>query len=356
MTNQSNEKSSLLCSDFSIDSILVDRQLDKQFILDYPFPYFVDEVRLSHSTMATFLDCPRKFEFSKLFQNPQRRDSLAAQLGTALHEGFQDWLINHDFNRAIFKMMLAYPWEYGESPMKDRSAEGAYATLVEMINQFDADRYELAYINSLDGTPVPCVEVPFQIVFKNFELETFSPDGRLSKPIRLTYVGYMDLVLFDKQEDEFLVVDIKSTSDRSEDLTPKYKFSDQCVPYGLVLNQLLNIPINDLKVGYLTAKVNLAAPLVRNYYFYKSAQDLSDWARGIKERLEQLQRFTANAWFPRTPNGCTAFGSTCPYFDMCQDRDAKRTQIQLAYDGEHELPKPFDPLISVELDLDDLII
>lgn len=349
---ETNKESTYLSK--TVDDILADSSFDKTFILGYPFTYFVDEIRLSHSTLQTFESCPRKFEFSKLFQNPVHEDSLATAFGTAIHRGFQDYLINKDYNHAVFSMMMDYPWEMGESAVRDRSPEGALALLDEMIRQFPEERYELAYISDANGTPMPCVEVPFKLVFDEYATLSMinrSASGSQVKFVPVFYVGYMDLVLHDKLEDKFIVIDIKTTTDRLDDLTPKYKFSDQTVPYGLVLNKLLGLPIDELEVGYYVARPSLLEPKVELYKFYKSQSDLADWAHGMLSSLNNLSTYFATCYFPRTRNGCSFFGRTCPYYEYCHDRDVKRTQIALAYNGDLAPSLPFETWCEIHISL-----
>ena len=340
----------------TVDDILANSQFDKTFITGYPYPYFVDELRLSHSTLQTLESCPRKFEFSKLYQNPKHEDSLATAFGTAIHRGFQEYLTSGDYNRAVYFMMLEYPWEYGESAMKDRSAEGALALLDEMIKQFPSEQYELAFINDSEGNPIPCTEVAFRLWFDEFRSVHMYPlyNNGMIKPIAINYVGYMDLVLHDKLNDKYIVVDIKTTSDRLDDLSPKYKFSDQTVPYGLVLNKLLGLSLDEIEVGYYVARPSITEPKVQFYKFYKSSEDLADWAQGMRVSLMQIATAIRHSYFPRTRSGCSFFGRTCPYFEYCQDRDSKRTQLQLAFSGEMQAPLPFEPLVEMSISLTDL--
>ena len=340
----------------TVDDILANSQFDKTFITGYPYPYFVDELRLSHSTLQTLESCPRKFEFSKLYQNPKHEDSLATAFGTAIHRGFQEYLTSGDYNRAVYFMMLEYPWEYGESAMKDRSAEGALALLDEMIKQFPSEQYELAFINDSEGNPIPCTEVAFRLWFDEFRSVHMYPlyNNGMIKPIAINYVGYMDLVLHDKLNDKYIVVDIKTTSDRLDDLSPKYKFSDQTVPYGLVLNKLLGLSLDEIEVGYYVARPSITEPKVQFYKFYKSSEDLADWAQGMRVSLMQIATAIRHSYFPRTRSGCSFFGRTCPYFEYCQDRDSKRTQLQLAFSGEMQSPLPFEPLVEMSISLTDL--
>lgn len=340
----------------TVDEIVANANFDKSFITGYPFPYFVDEIRLSHSTLQTLESCPRKFEFSKLYQNPKHEDSLATAFGTAIHRGFQEYLTSGDYNKAVYYMMLEYPWEYGESAMKDRSAEGALALLDEMIKQFPSEQYELAFIADSEGTPIPCTEVAFRLWFNEFRAIHMLPLSGYGevKPIAINYVGYMDLVLHDKFKDTYIVVDIKTTSDRIDDLSPKYKFSDQTVPYGLVLNKLLGLSLDEIEVGYYVARPSITEPKVQFYKFYKSSDDLADWARGMIMTLQSIANCVRSSYFPRTRSGCSAYGRTCPYYDYCQDRDSKRTQLQLAFNGELSPALPFEPLVEMSISLNEL--
>lgn len=342
----------------TVDDLLTECSFDKTFITQYPYPYFVDSLRLSHSTLATLDSCPRKFEFTKLYQNPKHSDSLAADFGSAIHIGFQEYLTSHNYTNAVWKMMLAYPWELGESSMKDRSAEGAIALLDKMIEVFPETEWELAWLTVEDGTKIPCTEVSFSLTFEDWPSLTQLPLDSQStikpKSIDLTYVGFMDLVLHHKFNDTFMVVDIKTTSDKLEDQTPKYKYTDQCVPYGLVLNALLGIGYDELEVGYYVANPSILEPKVRFFSFYKSSKDLADWAKGMQIKLSLLSQCTKSHWFPRTHNGCVSFNRVCPFYDYCSDRDPTRTQLQLAYQGERELPQAIEPMVSLEINLGEL--
>lgn len=324
-------------------------------VKNYSARYPLEELRLSHSTMQTYQSCPRKFEFSKLYNNPKYEESTATRCGTALHEGFQTYLIERNVDSAIWKMMLAYPWEHGISPMKDRSAESCYATLIEMIDKFDANRYELAYIQDSNGNNIPCVEVPFRIDFKGHRLLVKDAQGNIAKECPVYYVGYMDLVVYDKELGEFLVIDIKTTTDKSEDQSAKFAFSNQCTPYSLVIDKILGLPKGSLKVGYFVAGISSSEPKAQMFTFYKSEDDLKDWAVDMEVSLMNIETNTANAYFPRCGGAsCVAYGRRCKYFDLCHSRDNDYIMRSLFYEGEQEEPKEFEPLVTINLDLAEL--
>lgn len=325
---------------------------------DFPNVYPVDEVRLSHSTLQTYNSCPRRFEFSKLYNNPKYEESSATRCGTALHEGFQEYLISRNKDSAIWKMMQSYPWEHGISPMKDRSAEGCYATLLEMMERFDVNRYELAYVQDADGNNIPCVELPFKIRFAECPelMITKIGDPSIYKTIPLYYVGYIDLVVYDKELGEFLVIDIKTTTDRFEDQSAKFEYSSQCVPYSLMLNKILGLPIGSLRVGYYISNISVTEPKARLFTFYKTEEDLADWAMEMKGTLTNLAYNTHEGFFPRNGgSSCIAYGRKCKYFDLCKQRNSRFIMRSLFFEGEQDEPKPFDPLITVDISLEELI-
>ena len=57
-----------------------------------------DFLRVSYSSLNTFASCNRKFEFDKLYPRRERvlEDFYAADVGKALHAGYQDFLIKGD--------------------------------------------------------------------------------------------------------------------------------------------------------------------------------------------------------------------------------------------------------------------
>lgn len=328
----------------------------ESFVLGQPWVYPASYLRLSHSTLSSFHSCPRYMELSKLYINPKYDESLATRVGTALHEGLQTYLKTKSVDKGIFAMMMAYPWSYGESPMKDRSAEGCYATLMHMIEQFNSDRYELAYVKNNLGEEVPMVETGFRINFNDFKLETPSKSGASNftayKEIPMYYVGYIDLILYDKIQDSYIVVDIKTTTDKLEDLSPKFVFSDQCIPYGIVLQQLLGLDYSTLNVGYYVCNVSLMSPNARFYDFQKSQAFMYDWARTTHETLTRIVNYTRDAWFPRCGSGCVSYMKPCKYINECALRNPNQIQKLLYYQGvsvEQEEDTSYDVEINLNL-------
>lgn len=314
------------------------------------YQYPISQLILSHSSISTLDSCARKFEFSKLFGRPKEREEMfAAEVGKALHVGFQNYLIYRDENKAIFTFLLAYPHDMEFSKdenHRNRSLEACYATLMELIRSPIIDRYELIHVKTRFGDTRPAIEVPFAIrVVK-------SP-----VPIPIFYVGFVDAILYDRVDDCYLVCDIKTTRMRIDDFSVRYLFDEQTVPYGIILEQMLGHKIEEFKVSYLSAYIDLMEPKVSLYTYTKTQADVHDWFRGLCENISRIGRFYRTKWWPRATNGstCFAFNRPCFFADFCPNRDPEISERlvggdireQLFHDGQ-------EPWVEAELEYQEI--
>ena len=130
-----------------------------------------DYLRVSYSSLNTFESCPRKFEFSKLFdRRPWTGEEFAAAVGTALHKGYQEYLVSNDRDKALWAMAKAYPheleWTVEASKAEPRSLAACAITLDAMIDSDAMNEWEVAQIKNPQGEIVPAIEVPYEIRFK----------------------------------------------------------------------------------------------------------------------------------------------------------------------------------------------
>src|SRR6476620_4831984 len=103
-------------------------------------------LRLSYSSLNVFSSCARKFEFDKFYPKPARvrEDNYAADVGTAIHAGYQHFLANHDRDAAVWAFLQAFPVEdEWNQPNDYRSLEAALSTLEEMFDSVKMMEYEL---------------------------------------------------------------------------------------------------------------------------------------------------------------------------------------------------------------------
>ena len=325
-------------------NILSNLQPNKQETPTLNYPWQLPKViRLSHSTLSSLHSCPRKFEFAKLYQHPRERENINTGSGHAIHEGYQEWLISRDADRAFFKLALHYPLHIESNPNHVKSLEACYATLENMMMNNALLEYDLATVELPDGSIKPAIEVPFQI---NVHHPSWVDDG-----IIFIYVGKIDFIYFSKLTGQHIVVDIKSHRDRWDDRTVNYEFSDQMLPYALVLQTLLGKNIGSLSVKYFDVKVDIIEPKTQIYEFDKTQDDVDDWAKSLYYDIERIKQFIRLGWFQRNGNSCRAFNNICHYFHACKSRDPEFIQKEILGINEPYVEEPWKPWITVELDL-----
>ena len=281
----------------------------------------IQELRGSYSSFdGLYEGCKRKYEFTKLFQHPTARDeNVPGETGKALHAGYQNYLINKDREKAIEAMMFEYPIHMCSDMGDFRSLEACYATMNTMIDSGAFLEYDIASVHCLDGVTRPAIEVAFKITIKNFSLSD-------DRDVPVTFVGFVDAILYDKVLDEYLVVDIKTTRDNLVDKTNIYRYDNQCIPYALVLERVLNREIHALNCKYFSVYLDLMKSYSKVYSFTRSRADVEDWARGLLVKLHEIKQFYNMGWFPRNAKSCITFKRACHFIDICASRDHQNIQ------------------------------
>jgi hypothetical protein len=309
-----------------------------------------DYLRVSYSSLNLADSCLRKFEFNKLYPRRARDpDQFAADVGTALHHGYQDYLIHEDLDRATWMMMRDYPYlgEY-EQKYDDRSLEACIATLEEMTYEANMTEWELVTIRKPpteefpDGQVVPAIEVPFELRLKGIVL----PDGR-----GVAYTGFMDAALRHRGSGLVRTMDIKTHRRTLEDATAKYKYDGQQVPYGIVLEHLVGNAITEFEVLYLDCFVDLVKPRVQLYPFHKDSDDLQEWLINTVLRVQRIQRAMEMDYFPRTDGGCMNWNRPCYVLEVCQTRDREAITEWLMMGEEAAKDTREEPWIIAEIDV-----
>jgi hypothetical protein len=315
----------------------------------------IRDIRLSYSTNNTFANCQRKFELTKMFHHPDRgvwEDSHAADVGTALHAGYQHYVATQDEVESFFIMARAYPHHSTTGWADYRSLETCVGVLEMMIDQASTHEFELAKIkNPNTGLIVPATEVAFEI-----EFITTSGAPVLKNGGRLTFVGFIDLIEVSRFSGRFRVCDIKTHQSKIQDRNPNYKFNTQQVPYGLVLEHIQGHAIDSFDVDYLDCFVDLVAPRVNHYPYTKTQTDIQEWIAARVLQIRQLNTALQSGFFPRVENGCLSFNRPCRFLDVCETRDPNAVQAYLLMGEEPAEFKPFEPLIRVQLEIPEGVI
>ncbi len=314
-------------------------------------------LRVSYSSLNVYESCKRKFEFNKLYPKRVReqQDWYAANVGKALHAGYQDYLIHRNKDKAVFVFMMAFPFAMEYNQNNDyRGFDASLCTLEAMIDSSKLDEWELAYIRRPNtpeeikaglsgGVIVPAIEVPFEIRVAGVML----PDGR-----GFSFTGFIDAILRHKFTGIYRTMDIKTTREHVEDATPKFRFDTQQVPYGIVVDHVANGEVDSFEVLYFNCFIDLVEPDCKVYKFTKTREDIHEWAMNKLLQFRDIARFSAADYFPRTENGCLFYKKPCHYLDVCQTR-SKLDIAKWFLMGEEaaDVDADWNPWVIADLDL-----
>lgn len=301
-------------------------------------------LQISYSSGGTFDSCARKFEFRKLYPRGKPRESgLAAEVGKALHAGFQTYLATQSEDAAYWSLLESYPYELEWNATDDkRSLEACVSTLESMLAYGNMDEWELLQIIKPNGEQVPAVEVPFELVLKGITL----PDGR-----GISVIGYIDAAMRSLVTGLHRTMDIKTTRSNLKDATPKFRFDNQQTPYGIAISHVTNQPVEEFEVLYFDVFVDLLEPRTTLYSYHRDSTDIEEWLVNTVLRAERIKRAMEMDYFPRTDNGCLSFMRPCEFMDVCQTRDRESIMEMFLLGEEPVEPEPFEPWIQAEIDV-----
>ena len=301
-------------------------------------------LEVSYSSLNLLDSCMRKFEFNKLYpRRPRDPDQFAADVGTCLHRGYQDFLANQDEDRAIWEMMQSYPYLSEFSQRDDyRSLEACISTLIEMCHEADMTEWEVMTIRKPDGEIVPAVEVPFELRLNGITLS----DGR-----GIAFTGFMDAAMRHKGHGKVRTLDVKTHRRQMEDATAKYRFDSQQVPYGICLEHIQGNTVEEFEVLYLDCFVDLVNPRINLYPFLKDSTDLQEWLINTVLSAQRIQRAMEMDYFPRTNGGCMNWNRPCYFLDVCQTRDRAAVEDWLLMGEAPEQRVKEAPWIVAEIDV-----
>jgi hypothetical protein len=307
-------------------------------------------LRTSYSSLGTFSSCPRKFEFDKLYPRRVRDDdNYAADVGSALHAGYQHYLVSGDKESSIWAFMQAFPFAGEFMQTNDyRSFEAALMTLETMMDEIRMDEYELARVKKPDGTIAPAIEVPFEIRFPGMAI---APCAYFPEGAGISIIGYIDAIMRKHTTGMFRSLDIKTSRMKLNDSTGKYKFDNQQVPYGIVIDHVAQGAVDSFEVLYLDCYIDLVEPRVEPYAFMKSQTDIQEWCTNKLVQFQQIQKFCAGEFFPRTDNGCLFYNKPCRYLEPCQTRERDALIEWFLMGDEPAKQEEFLPWIVADVNL-----
>lgn len=281
----------------------------------------------SHSIDNTFDFCPRKFEFLNVWDvRPPRDSGYAAEVGTALHDGWQAWLIaraegksKEDCERsAVHALCLAFPWLLEpEQKTSTRSFNVTALLLFHLIRSPEWDQWELIRVKDKGWA----IEVPFLIKHESLGAFKLAATG---ETVMLATQGKIDAVFRHRRTGKIRGWDLKTTVKSPDLVRSEYTFSGQQVGYGEVIQAALGMPVEDFSVWYMVARFNASEmPEIQPVEYIKSVLDVEEYWLGKIDRLQRMKSYAERGWFPRSNGGCNAWNTECAFMDICKSRDTE---------------------------------
>lgn len=292
---------------------------------------------LSYSSLLTLHSCPRKYQLYRMNAKENEREDVSASVtfafGHAVGLGIQEYITHHNEDTTLFQMFLAWDADLlADNPKQNKSfwlAVAAVQRFISMCNaKFLAD-WELAYYNGK-----PATELSFLITF---------PDG-------FTYKGYVDAVLHNKETDEVMVLECKTTSSSALSAST-YKNSFQAIGYSIVLDALFPT-LSSYEVMYLIYKTKQTDYDVMQ--FTKSYLDRALWIRSLLLEIDTIKMYEEAQIYPMHGESCNEFYRECEYFGLCSLATESITE-PLSEDEVQKIEERLATEFQVTLSISDLV-
>lgn len=234
----------------------VKKMLAKMFRKEKPEPKPGQRI-ISYSQISKFHKCPRQWELSSYRKVAPSEPGIHAVFGTAIHNTIQQWLVmcndvsiseasKQDWNAILLKELTN---EYQKSYIKF----GAHFSNRDELSEFYSDGVKiLAYL--FKNRTELFNSKNYELVA--VELPLFVP--LLDEYPNIILLSYLDIVLYDRRDETFLVIDLKSSTRGWKDYDKKDRMkTGQLVLYKKYLSKQYSIPEDKIQIQYLILKRKL---------------------------------------------------------------------------------------------------
>lgn len=291
----------------------------------------------SYSSLLTLHSCPRKLELDKCLPAGEREQNVTFSFGHAVGAGVQALFCGASPETAIWQASLA--WKVDIYDAIDKSKKDFWHVILA-IKQFIpiAEQYRQEWeVASFNG--IPAVELGFRISF---------PDG-------FKYRGYVDVVLRNKTTGQLMVIELKTTGNRSI-VDEMYRNSGQAIGYSIIVDSVAK--------GYGTPDISSSFYVMYLVYsssnmeftpmpFPKSRLQRAKWIAQLMLEIEQLKIYDRHSLFPMHGESCYDFYRPCKYFGICE---LSNESLGLVKPEDYVLPATEDEgSYTIELSLEQLI-
>jgi hypothetical protein len=211
---------------------------------------------ISYSQLLNYTTCPHQWKLSYIDKLRISKPSIHLIFGTALHEVLQEWLtelydgtvkksnemdLDNMLQQKLFNLYTQEKDKYGQHFSSSEELSEFYTDGVEILKYVRKKRstfFNTKYTR-LVGVEIPIIQSLSQNVF---------------------FKGYIDTVLYDQQDDKYIILDIKtSTSGWNQYAKKDDKKLAQLLLYKEFLAKQFNIDVDKVDVKYFIVKRKIPA-------------------------------------------------------------------------------------------------
>lgn len=256
--------------------------------------------QLSYSSILLLHTCPRKFELYKRRSTHKEEESIKSTItfsfGHIVGEGIQLIFQGVKWEDILWKMYLA--WKPDLFVSDDKAKKSFWFALIA-LKKFQSirtqgflDGYELVYF---DGKPA--CELSFCInLLDGFRLR-----------------GYVDVVLRNKTTGEVVVIECKTTGNKTVD-PAQYRNSAQAIGYSVVLDTICP-DVSSYKVIYIVYKSSDGEWI--KFDFIKTYLMRAQWIREVLLDVDCIKMYEEAEIYPMHGESCFSFYKPCEYINTC---------------------------------------
>jgi len=258
---------------------------------------------ISSSTIASLLSCPRRFILN--YHSPERRPTLATEVGTAVHQAMQAATETGDRHEATKALVRRYPYElWLTATNRERASRSllSCATVIDTaLDALDLHGFRLAEVNGRKASEL------------DFLLELVDHDNA---PLGIAYSGSIDSVFVDSTGMP-VITDYKTTVKDIGLAALQYSHSLQACIYAIVLASAMGIEPTDIEYQYIILKLDDGLGEVQTER-KRVTPALLDEARGyLQVYTNALREMLRTRNFPQQNSSCTAFNRPCFFANVC---------------------------------------
>lgn len=248
---------------------------------------------ISHSQLKKYRTCPKKWQLHYRDELRPPEESIYFIFGTAIHEVLQEYLqrmyggtakeANKMDLKGRFKELLKQEFDDRKEAFEEKHPDKEFpVTKKEMVQFYRDGERIIGYFRSNRSE-----------YFPKRTMELVGIEEKVEKGLRpgIAFVGYLDIVLRDRVDGKYKIIDLKTSTDGWDKWKKREKKrTDQLVAYKSFYADKLGIDPSQVEIEYLIMKrkLNSNAPYKPARFQRFSPSDGNQSQSRVKSKIEEF--------------------------------------------------------------------